>query len=43
MTRQTTISEIERLMESEDNTPIEILPNGEIRNRVGNDGVEQDY
>jgi hypothetical protein len=31
MSQQSTIDELERLLNSEEDTPIQILPNGEIR------------
>ena len=33
MARKPTIAELESILESEEDTPIEILPNGEIRAR----------
>ena len=43
MARKPTIHELEQLLESEEDTPIEILPNGEIRERGGSDAVERGY
>jgi hypothetical protein len=43
MARKPTIRELERLLESEEDTPIEILPNGEIRERGGSDAAERGY
>ena len=43
MARKPTIRELERLLESEEDTPIEILPNGEIRARGGSDDTERSY
>lgn len=43
MAKKPTIRELERLLESEEDTPIEILPNGEIRARGGSDNAERDY
>ena len=43
MARKPTIRELEQLLESEEDTPIEILPNGEIRHRGGSDDAERDY
>ena len=42
MARKLTIRELEQLLESEEDTPIEILPNGEIRHRGGSDDAERD-
>ena len=43
MAEKPTISELEQLLESEEDTPIEILPNGEIRPRGRSDDAERDY
>lgn len=43
MARKPTIKELEQLLESEEDTPIEILPNGEIRARGESDPAERDY
>ena len=43
MARKPTIHELEQLLESEEDTPIEILPNGEIRARGGSDPVDRDF
>lgn len=43
MAKKPTIRELEELLESEEDTPIEILPNGEIRARGESDDVERDY
>ena len=43
MARKPTIRELEQLLESEEDTPIEILPNGEIRARGGSDSAERGY
>ena len=43
MARRPTIHELEQLLESEEDTPIEILPNGEIRARGGSDAAERGY
>ena len=43
MAKKPTIHELERLLESEEDTPIEILPNGEIRARGGSDTAERGY
>ena len=41
MARKTTIEELERLLDSEEDTPIEILPNGEIRALGGSEAGER--
>ena len=43
MTKKPTIRELEQLLESEEDTPIEILPNGESRARGGSDAAERGY
>ena len=43
MAKKPTIRELERLLDSEEDTPIEILPNGEIRERGGSDPSERGY
>ena len=43
MARKPTIHELEQLLESEEETPIEILPNGEIRARGGSDATERGH
>ena len=43
MKRKPNIHELEKLLESEEDTPIEILPNGEIRALGGSDAVERDF
>ncbi len=43
MARKPTIEELERLLDSEEDTPIEILPNGEIRALGDSDAVERDF
>ena len=43
MARKPTIKELEQLLESEEDTPIEILPNGEIRAQGESDLAERDY
>lgn len=43
MAKKPTIRELERLLDSEEDTPIEILPNGEIRERGSSDGAERSY
>ena len=43
MARKPTIRELEQLLESEEDTPIEILPNGEIRARGESLDAERGY
>ena len=43
MARKPTIQELEQLLESEEDTAIEILPNGEIRAQGGSDAVEREF
>ena len=43
MPTKPTIHELERLLEAEEDTPIEILPNGEIRARGGSDAAERGH
>ena len=43
MARKPTIEELEQLLESEEDTPIEILPNGEIRATGGSDAAERGF
>ncbi len=43
MAKKPTIRELEALLESEEDEPIEILPNGEIRRRGGSDPEERRY
>ena len=43
MARKPTIDELERLLDSEEDTPIEILPNGEIRAIGGSDATEREF
>ena len=43
MARKPTIQELEQLLESEEDTAIEILPNGEIRADGGSDAAERGY
>ena len=43
MARKPTIRELEQLLDSEEDTPIEILPNGEIRERGGSDEAERRF
>ena len=43
MARRPTIEELEQLLDSEEDTPIEILPNGEIRALGGSEAAERDF
>lgn len=43
MARKPTIEELERLLDSEEDTPIEILPNGEIRALGGSEAAERGF
>ena len=43
MARKPTIEELERLLESEEDAVIEILPNGEIRAEGGSDSRERNH
>ena len=43
MARKPTIEELERLLDSEEDTPIEILPNGEIRALGGSEAAERNF
>lgn len=43
MAKRPTIRELERLLDSEEDTSIEILPNGEIRERGGSDEAERRF
>lgn len=43
MARKPTIQELEQLLESEEDTPIEILPNGEIRALGGSSDTERGF
>lgn len=43
MAKKPTIHELERLLNSEEDTSIEILPNGEIRARGHSDDHERGY
>lgn len=43
MAKKPTIHELERLLESEEDTPIEILPNGEIRALGASDASERGF
>ena len=41
MNRKPTIHELEAILEEEEDTPIEILPNGEVRTLGGSDALER--
>lgn len=41
MARKPTIHELEAILEEEEDTPIEILPNGEVRALGGSDVIER--
>ena len=43
MAKKPTIQELEQLLESEEDTPIEILPNGEIRALGGSTDAERGF
>ena len=43
MARKPTIEELENLLDDEEDTPIEILPNGEIRALGGSEASERDF
>ena len=43
MARKPTIEELERLLDAEEDVPIEILPNGEIRAVGGSEAEERDF
>ncbi|MDE0061487.1 MAG: hypothetical protein OXP09_18980 [Gammaproteobacteria bacterium] len=43
MVKKPTIEELERLLDSEEDTPIEILPNGEIRALGGSEAAERGF
>ena len=43
MARKPTIEELERMLDEEEDTPIEILPSGEIRAHGGSDPAERDH
>ena len=43
MARKPTIEELEKILESEEDTPIEILPNGEIRGLGDSDAGERGF
>ena len=41
MARKPTIEELERMLDDDEDTPIEILPNGEIRSQGGSESSER--
>ena len=43
MTRKPTIYELEAILDEEEDSPIEILPNGEVRTLHGSDAAESGY
>ena len=43
MIRKPTIHELEKLLDQEEDTPVEILPNGEVRAIGSSDSVERGY
>ena len=43
MSQKPTIHELEAILDEEEDSPVEILPNGEIRAVGGSDAVERDY
>ena len=43
MSRKPTIHELEAILEEEEDMPIEILPNGEVRALGGSDPAETGY
>ena len=43
MSRKPTIQELEKILESEEESPIEILPNGEVRALDSSDSFERGY
>lgn len=43
MARKPTIDELERMLDDEEDTPIEILPNGEIRSQGRSDPAERGF
>ena len=43
MARKPTIYELEEILEQEEDSPIEILPNGEVRALGGSDAVESGF
>ena len=43
MSRKPTILELEAILDEEEDSPIEILPNGEVRALGGSDAAESGY
>ena len=43
MSKKPTIHELEAILEAEEDSPIEILPNGEVRALGGSDNSERGY
>ena len=43
MGKKPTIHELEAILEEEEDSPIEILPNGEVRALGGSDALERGY
>ena len=43
MANKPTIHELEAILEEEESSPIEILPNGEVRALGGSDAIERGY
>ena len=43
MARKPTIQELEAILDSEEDAPIEILPNGEVRAMGDSDAAERGY
>lgn len=43
MTKKPTIHELEAILEQEEDSPIEILPNGEVRALGGSDAPERGF
>ena len=43
MSQKPTIHELEAILDEEEDSPVEILPNGEVRAVGGSDAVERDY
>ena len=43
MARKPTIHELEAILDQEEDSPIEILPNGEVRALGGSDAAESGY
>ena len=43
MKKKPTIHELEAILNQEEDTPIEILPNGEVRELGGSDKIDSDF